>query len=60
MQILIVHYLYFRENKNVSELALIHIYFGQDDTWLFKQRVAIKWYEIISKLPIPYILPCLQ
>lgn len=36
--------------KNVSEIALVRIYLGQTDTWLYKQTVSTKWFEIISNV----------
>lgn len=35
---------------NVSEVALVRIYLGQPETWLYKQSVSTKWYEIVSNL----------
>lgn len=34
---------------NVSDVALIRIYLGQPETWLYEQKVSLAWYEIISK-----------
>lgn len=36
--------------KDVSDLSLIRIFFGRTDTWLYKQIVATKWFEIVCKL----------
>lgn len=34
---------------NISDVAVIRIYHGQPETWLYKQTPAIQWFEIISK-----------
>lgn len=34
--------------KNVSEISLIRVYFGQPETWQFMQSVQLEWYEILS------------
>lgn len=34
--------------KNVSQTALIRIFFGQPDTWQFLQTVQLEWFEIVS------------
>lgn len=36
--------------RNVSDVALVRIYLGQPETWLYKQAVSTQWYEIVSLL----------
>lgn len=33
----------------MSEVAMVKIFLGQRETWLYRQVVAVKWFEIISK-----------
>lgn len=36
--------------ENVSDVALVRIFLGQPETWLYKQSVSTQWYEIVSYL----------
>lgn len=33
---------------NVTHVGLLRVYFGQSQTWLFKQDVQLEWYELLS------------
>lgn len=33
---------------NVTDVSVIRLFFGQPDSWLYKQDVALFWYEILS------------
>lgn len=38
--------------EDVSDLSLIRIFFGQPETWLYKQTVAVQWFELVCKYSI--------
>ncbi|XP_053669889.1 pickpocket protein 28-like [Anopheles nili] len=33
---------------DVTEVAVVRIFFGQPETWMYKQNVAYYWFEIVS------------
>lgn len=34
---------------NVSDASVIRVFFGQRETWQYKQDVSFYWFEIFSK-----------
>uniref|UniRef100_A0A182SN75 Pickpocket n=1 Tax=Anopheles maculatus TaxID=74869 RepID=A0A182SN75_9DIPT len=34
--------------ENVADVAVVRIFFGQPETWMYKQNVAYYWFEIFS------------
>uniref|UniRef100_A0A182R606 Pickpocket n=1 Tax=Anopheles funestus TaxID=62324 RepID=A0A182R606_ANOFN len=34
--------------ENVEDVAVVRIFFGQPETWMYKQNVAYYWFEIFS------------
>lgn len=41
--------------SNISDVAILRVFLGQRETWLYRQVIAIKWYEIISKFVFKYV-----
>lgn len=46
--------------NNVSDVSVIRVFFGQRETWQYKQDVSFYWFEIFSEIFIIDLSPVIN